>query len=1035
MSFFSRVHTHRKSVFSVSLLLAAAGVALMLQLPVSLFPDITFPRIVILADNGEEPADRMMASVTKPIEEVVSSLPGLRTERSLTSRGSAEISIFLNWGVNVQQALQLLQGRLANISNILPPTAHINAEAMSVAVFPIEGYSLTSKTRSLVELRDIAVYQLRPQLLRVPGVQRVEVTGGDTRDFEVRVDPNKLYQYKLDIRQVADALRLTNFISSTGMLDNNYQLYLSLVTGLLKTADDISAVTVTTLNGSPIRIGDVATVTPNVEDRTIRTTAHGRDAVLINILKQPTGSTVQIGQDVQSVLRTIKLPSDVSFENFYDQATYISDSISSTRDSIVIGIVLAMIVLLLFLRSWRITLVVALVVPITIAGTFVCLYTINETINIMTLGGIAAAVGLLIDDSIVIIEAIFTHFAIEQHEGGSKEEIYSRATGAALKTLMVAVISSTLSTIVIHIPLGFLSGITGAFFRSLSITMVFALILSFLFSITLAPLLAGGFVSARDIDREVKREDKRSRLSDYFERFMRGVLNNSWVTIPAVLLLLAASYFFYIKLGSGFMPEMDEGSFVLDYASPPGTSLTETNRMLTNVERVLMKIPEVAAYSRRTGTQLGFFLTEPNKGDYTVRLNQVRTRGINEVINEVRARVQQIEPRLTIDFGQILQDVIGDLTNTPMPIEVKVFGGDQMTLEKTANRVLELIQPVNGVVDAFNGIVIAGPSNMIEVDPQRSSFYNITTKDVQEQLQLMMAGVEPTSVLIGQKSVGIRVRFPAAYHFNLDSLGSLMLTSSKGTLVPLKAIATIYRTPGEAERDREGLEPFIAVTARIENRDLGSTINDIKSVLNAKLHLPTGMRIEYGGVYQTQQESFRSLLIVALIAFVLVFLVLLFTFREFRAAIAIILITILSLGGVFAALWVTNMTLNISSFVGLIMIIGIVAENAIFILYTAHLPRYSAMHPHDAIIGATHERMRPIAMTTLAAVLALLPLALALGAGAQMQQSLAIAVIGGFSVSTILLFVLLPGLYTLLSPRAMSSRSTGLETGGPSEST
>jgi multidrug efflux pump subunit AcrB len=535
-------------------------------------------------------------------------------------------------------------------------------------------------------------------------------------------------------------------------------------------------------------------------------------------------------------------------------------------------------------------------------------------------------------------------------------------------------------------------------------------------------------VSARDIEREAAREEKTSRMSRMYERFMRAFLNQSWLAIPAVLLLLLGAYLVYGQLGSGFMPEMDEGSFVIDYSSPPGTSLTETNRMLMNVERALMKVPEVDAYSRRTGTQLGFFLTEPNRGDYTVRLKKLRTRPIDEVINDVRQRVQQIEPRLTVDFGQILQDVIGDLTNTPSPVEVKIFGGNQAAIEKEANHVLALISPVKGVVDGFNGIVIAGPSNLIEVDPQRSSFYGITTKDVQEQLELMMQGLEATSVLIDQKTIGVRVRFPSAYHFDLDSLESLLLTNPKGTLVPLKEIATIRRTPGEAERDREGLEPFIAVTARIENRDLGSTINEIKSVLGTKLHLPRGMRIEYGGVYETQQESFRSLLMVALVAFVLVFLVLLLAFREFRAAIAIILITILSLGGVFAALLVTNMTLNISSFVGLIMIIGIVAENAIFIIYTAHLPRYRALHPHEAIIGATRERVRPIAMTTLAAVLALLPLALALGAGAQMQQSLAIAVIGGFSVSTILLFVLLPALYTLLSPRGKIVADTELTT-------
>ena len=638
MSLFEYVRHHAKAILFTVTIFVISGIVLTLHMPISLFPDITFPRIVILADNGEQPAERMMVEVTKPLEEVASSVPGVKLVRSVTGRGSTEISIGLDWGSNVQQTLQFLQGRISNVRNTLPATASIQAEQMSVAVFPIHGYSLTSDKLSLVELRDIALYQIRPALMKVKGVARVEVTGGDTREFLVTVSPEKLSAYRLDIRQVADAIQKTNFISSTGIVNNNFQMYLALVSGLFKTTDDIKAVVVAVQGGVPIKVSDVAEVKPSVEDKFIRTTARGRDAVLINIVKQPTGSTVQIGEDVAAEITRLHLPADVHFENWYDQADFIISSILSTRDSILIGVLLAMLVVFFFLRSWRISLVMLLVVPATIASTFACLYSVGLTINIMTLGGIAAAVGLIIDDSIVVIENIFTHFSKHQPERDEVRALgFAKIASDSLKSLMPAIMGSTASTIVIHIPLAFLGGVTGAFFASLSITMVFAMLISFLFSITLAPLLAMLFVRENDIEHELERHNRPSQFAVWYERTLHQLLKYRLLIIPVALVILLMTYILYNHIGNDFMPDMDEGTFVLDYKSPPGTSLDETNRILMNVEHILMAIPEVESYSRRSGTQLGFFLTEPNNGDFLVKLKKKRSRAIDEVITEVRA--------------------------------------------------------------------------------------------------------------------------------------------------------------------------------------------------------------------------------------------------------------------------------------------------------------------------------------------------------------------------------------------------------------
>ncbi len=766
MNLFAYVHRHATAFLFAVVVLLISGVAATLNLSLSLFPDVTFPRIVVLADNGEQPVERMMVEVTKPLEEAASSIPGVKTVRSITGRGSTEISIGLDWGTNVLQTLQLLQGRIANIRNELPATASIQAEQMTVSVFPIQGYSLTSDTHSQVELRDIALYQIRPALMRVNGVARVEVTGGDTREFLVRIRPADLSVRHLNIRQVAESINKTNLVASSGLVDNNYQMYLSLVSSLFLTTDDIRSVVVAVQHGVPVLVRDIADVDPSVADKFIRTTAHGQDAVLISVMKHPAGSTVQIGQDITEKLKTLHLPSDVRVENCYDQGDFIRNSILSTRDSILFGIVLAMLVLLVFLRSWRISVVILFIVPTTIALTFLCLYAAGLTINIMTLGGIAAAVGLIIDDSIVIIENIFSQYARRYGQGDGphsfRPAMFIETASASVHELMPAIIGSTASTIVIHIPLAFLGGVTGAFFASLSITMVFAMLISFVLSITLAPLLSSFVLREKDLRSEVSLEKGESAVVRWYERLLRGMLLHRWIVVPMALGIVFLTYVVYMRLGSDFMPEMDEGTFVLDYTSPAGTSLNETHRMLTDVERILMATPEVESYARRTGTQLGFFLTEPNDGDFLVKLKRERGRGIEEIIGEVRTRVEAAEPALRIEFGQLMMDVIGDLTNNPAPVEIKLFGDDARVLNEKAREVKRAIETVPGVVDAFDGIVISGPSFVIHVDPLRASLAGLNAADVRDQIETMMRGTAETAVQKGEKMIPVRIRFPDA---------------------------------------------------------------------------------------------------------------------------------------------------------------------------------------------------------------------------------------------------------------------------------
>jgi len=1007
------LRNHSRAVVFVSALIVAAGIVAALNLPAAIFPDVTFPRIVMLAHYGDEPAEKVLVTVTRPLEEAANSVPGVQLVRSTTSRGSSEISINFQWGTDMMVALQLLQSRVSSMRSQLPPEVSTEIEWMNPAVFPILGYSLVSDKRDLVELRDIALYTIRPRLMRVPGVAQIQVVGGNTREYAVKLDPIKLAAFRLDAREVVDALSKTNVIASTGLIDAHYLIYLTLIDGMIRSIDEINNIVVGTRGDIPIYLKDVATISPSVAPEYIRVTSNGRDAVLLNILRQPAANTVQVAAGVEKSLLDImaSLPKDIHILNFYDQASFVTSSVNSVRDSIAIGVLLATLVLLVFLRSWRVTLVAVVVIPVTVASTLLLLALFHETLNIMTLGGIAAAIGLIIDDTIVVVENYIRH--LEQ-----RPEEPLVALRESMKEILPAVIASSFSTIVIFIPFAFLLGVTGAFFKSLSVAMASALAASFLLSITLTPLL-GFYLTRHGLPERIVEEKSDPVFLRIYEKTLRFLFGRPIVVIAGAIALAVIGVVFYFHVGSGFMPDMDEGAFILDYNTPPGTSLDETDRVLRQVEKIIMSPPfggEIESYSRRTGTQLGFFLTEPNRGDYLIKLTEHRSKSVFQIIDELRGKIERTQPSLRIDFGQALQDLIGDLTSVPSPIEIKLFGDSKSVLEAKAKEVAEQIRSVPGVVDVFDGVVISGPAVIVHINGELAGKAGLTVDDVQRQLAIAQFGKIATTTQRGQKLIGIRVEYQNKIQQSVDRLVSIPITSPKGYSLPLGSIAEFSVVPGVSEIHRESQKPMVAVTARISGRDLGSTMAEIKRIVSSSVLLPKGVTIEYGGQYASQQESFRGLLLVLVAASLLVFLVLIAAFDSFKIPIAVYGTTVLSLSGVIAALAVTHVTFNISSFVGAIMVVGIVAENSVFFLHyvVLHLNRGEPLD--ESLLKAAQLRLRPIVMTTLAAVLALLPLALGLGAGAQMQQPLAIAVIGGFSVSSFLILLILPVFYRLLMP-------------------
>src|ERR1700722_8958095 len=1006
---------HGKPIIFVILTLVAVGVYLALNIPIAVFPDTNFPRVVIGVDNGVFPIDQMLVTVTKPLEDALNQVQGLDHLWSITSRGTAEIDLFFDWNVDMYRTLELVNAALSRVQASLPPTAKITANRLTFAAFPIMGYSLTSDKITQTALWELANYEIKPRLNRQPGVSSVVVQGGQVPEFQVQPDPSRLVQTAVTIPNILDAIGRSNMIDSPGMIEENHELILSLVSGLTRTPAEIANIAIkTTPAGGPVRIGDVARVGPSVMPVYTVVTANAKPAVLLNINRQPAGNTVAVAEAVRAEIDQIRkeLPKGVELKPFYDQSEIVVESISSVRDAILLGLVLASLIMVLFLRDWGTSLVAGLVIPATIGVTFIILRALGQTFNLMTLGGLAAAVGLVIDDAIVVVENIVMH----RDAGQSRSE----AIRNAIREIRAPLVGSTITPIVVFLPLISIEGVNGVFFRALAVTVGASLLTSLALALTWTPTLSHYFIRSRSGRTAAHHESVSPRLMRVYERTLRITLEHKWVVALFSALLIAGTYVCYNHTGSDLLPEMDEGGFIVDYIMPAGSSLAETNRVITHIEKILRATPEVENESRRTGLQLGLAqVTEANTGDISVKLKHDRKRTGQEVIAEVRDKIKKAEPVCDIEIPQLLQDMIGDLTSAPEPVVIKLFSQDPVLLTQWSASVGDAIKKIPGVVDEVNGIenTISGPARTFVVDPVAAARAGFSPQELELDASAVLQGEPATApVLVNDRSYTIRVRFPHQTPQTLDSIQKTVLVSGTGKTATLGSLTKMVEDPGQNEIRRENLQRDVQVTARFEGMNLGDGMKKVQQAI-ADLKLPPSIRVQYGGTYAEQQKSFKDFAFVLALAVVLVFMVLLFEFGEFAAPIAVISSALLSTCGVFVALLATRTTFNLSSFMGLIMVIGIVAKNGILLLDADQRFRAAGMAAEESMILAGERRLRPIMMTALATVAGMIPLALGLGAGSQMLQPLAIAIIGGGSASMVLSLVITPAVHYYLADR------------------
>lgn len=997
---------NRYAVYLVTALLFGAGIWAVFQLPSNIYPEVNFPRIMILAHADDLPPDSVLVSVTRPLEAAAMQVQGVHRVRSKTIRGASEISVLFNPDADMQYSLQLLQGAVNETQADLPTGATVQVERVSPTVFPVLSLILNGDVPGS-ELRDQAFYVLRPMISRVPGVGIIEVQATNTRQIQVLVDPQKMIAHRITLPDINDRLKATNQVVAVGKLPKDYLQYLLLTTGQFISLDQIRNTVVDTQGAIPVRVSDIATVVDGVEDPTVLVTGNGKPAALINISRQIGGNILQIGSDIKNLISNLgnAIPKTLHLSLVYDLAEFVRESISNVRDAILIGAVLAVLILYIFLRNGRTTLIAATSLPLSVVGTFFFVKVLGGTLNLMSLGGLAIAIGLIIDDAVVVIENIYRHIGLGEPPATAAENGTSELIGP--------VVGSTMTTLVVFLPLGLLTGFVGDFFRSLCMTLAVSVLLSLVFAMALIPLLSQRFLSTQAYKHSAGSFIE--PVNRAYERSVHWALRNRiWIALATVA-SIGLCVFFYTQLESDFLPDMDEGGYVLDYLTPPGTSLQETDSIVRKMEAIVAKTPETEAFSRRTGAEMGLFATEQNKGDILVKLipRSKRSRSTEEIMNAVRPQVLQVAPGVDIEFTQILQDMLGDLQGVPEPVEIKLFGNDIQSLEKAGDMVGDRLQKIQGIVD-YKGIEKGNPEFVYHVDPAAAGRVGLTVEQVADQVHAGLLGEADSQLREADRTIDIRVRFPDSFRYDPAAVPQFPVITATKQVVPLNSLATVETVQGENQLLRENQRLMASLTARLENRDLGSAITDVQNMMSG-LQLPTGMTYEIGGQYEEQQQTFHELLGVVGLALAAVFTVLVVQFRAFRPALIILSAAPLSLLGVFGMLLVTGTPLNVSSLMGIILMIGLVVKNGIILFeYVAKLREEEHMPLDEALATAGRIRVRPILMTTLATLFGLLPLGLGIGSGAELQKPLALAVIGGLLLSTFITLFVMPVLYSLI---------------------
>lgn len=1002
----------RAFVLLAVLLAAVGGIYAATGLPAGIYPEVDFPRIVVVARGGDTPPDVFQSTVTRPLEQALATTLGVQRVRSRTIRGAAEVSLTFAPGTDMWRALQFVQSQLSTARNALPAGLEFEAERLTPTAFPVVSFNLTGRVDPR-ELRDLADLVVRPALSRVQGVGQVRVLGGDLREVEVLLDPERVASLRLRPTDVATRLRERLTLTAAGRLELPEQAAAAMVSAEPHSLADIAEVPISTgVGGATVALGSVATLVDGHTDRQSRVGGPGGETVLLSVSRAEGASTAAVVEAVRVAARDVakSLPRGVTLTAVYDQATLVEESVASVRDAIALGVLLCLVVLGLSLRNVRAGVVAAAVVPVVLASTFLVMRAFGQSLNIMSLGGMAVAVGLVIDDAIIVVEAIARHL----EEGLDAHEAARRGTDE----LAAAVVGTTATTVVVFVPLAYVEGVVGSFFGALAGTLSAAVVISLVVSLTAVPAVA-----ERVFKKRVG-EHRASKLDAFYGRLASWGARRRWVGVGLLALSVAASVVIAPRVPSGFLPMMDEGSFVLDYFRPAGTSLHATEETARALERVLRATPEVASFSRRTGAELGpAAATVGNSGDIMVRLKRNRARTTEEVIEDVRHRVEEEVPDARTEFILVLQDVLNDLSGAPMPVEVKLFGEDPAVLASLSEEVTSRLGHVEGLADLYGGVEPPLRADVFDVNRDAAARLRRTPQEVLDELTLAVTGQHAGTLRRFDRLVPIRVRYADAIRYVPERLlATPLAVDGVAGGVALGAVATLRHSLVPSEVFHEDLQPVVTVTAELEGRDLGSVDRDVRRALQG-LRVPSGYRVELGGQQASQREAFRNLAAVAFGGVLLTLLVLTLQFRRVRPSLAVLATTPFAIAGALVTLWATQTPLNVSSLMGFVLLVGLEVKSGILLLEVAQEHEARGLDAVSAVVEAGRRRIRPIMLTTTATLFGVLPLALGIGKGTDVLRPLALAVLGGIALSKFLNLVALPSLAVLFGLGGRDARA------------
>ncbi len=1013
MTLVARAHPHRRAIFVFFLLLIGGGVWSAYRTGRGIYPDVAFQRVTVIAEQGETPVRAMLLEVTRPIEVAVSAVPALQRVRSKTVRGGSEISLDFTAEADMRDALALVRSRVAEAG--LPKLERLTIERQTPALFPVISFNVlpgeadASDPVKRARLAEWTELFLKPRLARLPDAFFVTVQSGDAREYVFEVDPLALASYGISIDAVRDALKESNAVTAVGRVSREGLQYQVLVDGQFDDTDAIGKVAIERDGKPPVELSALGRVVESTADRTTIVTGGGQDGVVVSVFLRDGGKVTDLSRDVTNVVEEVSpsIPHHGRIDRVYDQAMLVEASLVGVRDAIGLGGLLAIVVLFLFLGNWRVTLVAGLAIPISVLLTLAIFPAMKESLNLMSLGGLAVAIGLIIDDAIVVVENVARRLAHLDRENSGFPAIFS-AVAVGTQEVVGAIVGSSLTTVVVFVPLALLEGVVGQFFQSLAFALGISILVSMVVSLLLVPLLM--LIPALRPRAEGSSRAFMNWMQSRYAALATSMLRHRALTTFLALDVLAVLALFARGVPTGFLPEMDEGGFVLDYTLPVGSSLEETDATCRKIEAILIATPEVGSFSRRTGAELGFFATEQFTGDMLVGLKKGSKRSIFEVIAELRERIPREVPQAEVEFIQVMQDTINDLAGNPSPIEVKLLGAEYPLLQSTAKTIADRIEKIPGIVDVTSSVSFGSPEIAWKIDPVAAARYKLSPQSISDQLEVQSLGDVATRIKEGERFLDVRVRYPEPWRVHevddVPFVGPVSGAEPPG-LVPLTEVATRTRRLSENELERENQVPMVVVTAAIEGRDLGSASDAVAAAI-ADLKVDPRVRVEYGGQAASQAEAFKNLVFVFGLAAGLTFLLLVVQFRSLRLPLVMFLALPFGQLGGLLALRFTGIALNVSSAMGLIMLVGLVVKNGIILIEYAEQLCAEGLEETAAIIEAARVRLRPILMTTLAAIAGLVPLAFGIGAGAELQRPLAVAVIGGLLLSTASTLVVVP---------------------------